>query len=321
MYPLRIEGLLVGEESQYGVDPTLVAATHGVRGVGRIWSALSPEFAFPNLREDTVSNSLVGVAPGPAHGDIVTIDYTVQLMGAGAAYSSSTPVRPECDPLIRACAMSRTHVDTGSSESVSYALADTSHASVTAYVYAGGKRFVVVGIRGNMTWNPTAGGLGQIRFTLQGMVTGVTEVSVPTITYDSVIPPAAVAMGLAIVPSGQSSWTPRTAGFEVTTGHTLDRHDDVSGTDGIEGYFIGDTKSRLTITARAKDLTTYNAWSYAKSRLVHTIDATLGSVQYNKVDLDVGLAYLVSPPQPTEDGNFAAYTLEYMLRDLVLRFD
>ena len=323
-YPhsLRIEGLLAKVESSYGTDPTPTVADNGVRGVGRIWNALSPEWAFPNLREDTMSNSLIGVAPGTPEGRIVTIDYAVQLMGAGAAYSSSTPVRPEADPFIMACGFARTHTDTASSEAVDYDLADTNHASITVWVYAGGKLFKVVGCRGNMTWSPQAGGLGQVQFQLQGiMLDAPTETAVPSITYDAVVPPPAVSMGLALVPSGGSSWTPRTQALEVTTGHDMPRLDDVNSAQGVEGFFYAATNPRLSFQARAVDLSDYPAYALSAARTVHTIDATLGSTQYNRVKLDCELGYLMSDPPPADDQGFAAWNLEYMLRDLQLTFD
>lgn len=321
-YPhsLRIEGLIGAAESTYLTDAE-PANTNGIRGVGRIWSALGLEWAFANLREDTMSNSLIGVAPGVPQGRIVNIDYRVQLMGAGAAYSSSTPVRPECDPLLVAAGFARTHTDTSSSEAVAYDLADTGHGSATVYAYAGGKEFKIVGLRGNITWNPQAGGLGEIQFQGIGLVTAVAEASVPTITYAAVVPPTAVGMGLAIVPSGGSSWTPRAASFSVTTGHELPRLDDVNSSQGIEGWFFSATNPRLTMTARATAISTYSPYTLAAARTVQTIDATLGSTQYNRVKLDVNLAYLLNDPQPADDQGFAAWALEFMLRDLQIDFD
>lgn len=321
-YSLRIEGLLAKVESTYGTDSSPSNSTDGVRGTGRIWNAVSPEWAFHNLREETVSNSLIGVAPGIPKGRMVTIDYTVQLMGAGAAYSSSTPVRPECDPLMMACGFARTHDDTGSAEKVTYDLADTGHSSATIWVYAGGKRIRVVGCRGNMTWAPQAGTVGEIRFQLQGIVLNTPdEQSVPSITYDSVVPPPAVSMGLALVPSGGSSWTPRTAAFEVTTGHEIARLDDVNSAQGIEGFFIAATNPRCTFQARTPDTSDYPLYTLSEDRTVQTIDATLGSTQYNRVRLDVDTAYLMNEPGNAEDQGFAASTLELMLRDLQIEFD
>lgn len=320
--PLRIQGLLAKEESVYGTDPTPVGSADGVRGVGNLWGALTPEYVFPNRREDTVSGSLIKVAPGLPAGRIVTLDYTVQLMGAGAAYSSVTPVRPECDPLLMACGMSRTHVDTGGSETVTYALTDTGHSSCTIYAYAGKKEFKIVGVRGTWTWNPTAGGLGEIRFQLQGMLSAVANAAVPTISsYDSVLPPPLKGAALAIVPSGQSSWTPKVANLEVVAGVEVERLDDVSGSDALEGFFIPSMSPMVRVPARVVDLTDYAAYTYAGTGLTHTIDATLGSAQYNRVDLAVASAYLTNDPGHGEDNRFAAYDLEYECQDLSLVFD
>ena len=322
-YPhaLRIEALLAKIESAYATDPTPSASVDGIRGVGRLWNALTPEFAFPNMREDVVSNSLVGVAPGTPAGSLMSIEYTVQAMGAGAAYASGTPIRPEADPLIMACGFARTHTDTGGSESVDYDLADTGHASITVWAYAGGKLFKVVGCRGNMTWAPQAGGLGTFTFRLQGLLsTTPAETTTATVTsYDAVIPPPNVNMALALNPG--SSWTPRTAGLEITTGHTIARLDDVSSADGIERFEISATDPRMSFTARAVDTSDYNPWSLSRARTAHTVDLTLGDTQYNRVKLDCELAYLMSDPGHDEDQGFAATSLEYMLRDLQLTFD
>lgn len=322
-YPhaLKLEGLIGVAESTYGTDPT-PTTSDGIRGVGRLWSANGLEWAFENLREDTMGNSLIGVAPGAPQGRIVNIDYTFPLMGAGAAYASGTSVRPECDPLIAASGFARTHDDTASSEKVTYDLADTGHGSATLYAYAGGKEFKITSVRGNITWNPLAGGLGTIQFQGMGLVTAIAEqATVPTITYASVVPPPAVAMGLAVVPSGGSSWTPRTAAFSVTTGHDIPRLDDVNSAQGIEGWFLAATNPRLTMTARATALTTYSPYTLAAARTVQEIDATLGTVQYNRVRLDVDLAYLLNDPGPADEQGFAAWDLEYMLRDLQIEFD
>lgn len=320
-YNLRLEALLVKEESTYGTDPTPSESVDAIRHVGPLFTSLDPKYAFENLRDDVVSNSLVQIAPGGPKGRMVDIEIVTPLIGAGAAYSSSTPVRPDTDPLFMACGMSRTHVDTGGSESVSYALADTSHSSCTVYAYAGGDLIIIVGCRGTFVWEMTAGGLGRIRWTLSGLMpTAPAETAVPSATYDSVEPAAAVNMGLSIDP-GTPVWTPNAANLSVTPGNNIIRHDDVSAADGIEAFRISGRSPRLTFTPRKPDLSDYTVWANALSRVVNTVDATLGSTQYNRVDLDIETAYLMTDPSPQDDQGFAAVELEYLLRDLVIRFD
>lgn len=320
-YPLRLEGLLAKEESTYGTDPTPVAGTDGVRAVQRLWVAPTPEWAFPNMNEDLVSNSLIQAKPGQPRGRMMDVDLTVRAIGAGAAYSSVTPVRPESDPLLRSAALSRVHVDTGGSETVTYAFADSGHSSCTLYFYAGGKLFKVRGFRSNLTWNPLAGELGTFRFRGQGLLDAPTEVAVPSITYDSVDQPAAVGMGLAIVPNGFSSWGPHAVGMEFTTGYEIDRFDDPNAADGIEGFFIGETGPRFSFEPRVEDLSDYAGYAHAATRVDHTIDFTLGSTQYNRLSLAVTLAHLTSDPTPSESGRFAAWRAEYLCRDGSIIFD
>ena len=320
--PLKIEGLLAKVETTYGEDPTPTAIANGVRGVGRLWGALSPDWAFPNTREDTVSGSLIQAAPGTPKGRIVNLSYTVELTGSGAAYKgTATEVRPPADPLFIASGMARTHVDTGGAEKVTYALADVGHGSCTIWAYAGGKLFKISGCRGSFTWAPTAGGLGEVTFDLQGMLTGVTEADLATITYSAVTPPPAVNMALAIVPSGGNSWSPDVAGVTVESGHNIVRLDDVNAADGVEQFAYDSIAPRFTFTPRVVNLTTYPAYALAAARTVHTIDMTLGSTQYNRVKLDAILAYLVKDPGGAEDNGFAAWDVEYMMRDCAIVFD
>ena len=321
-YNLRLQAVMVEEEVTYATDPTPSTTTDGVRVVGNIWEGMSPESAFPNKREDVLSNNLIKVAPGLPAGRVMNLDFVVQAIGSGAAYSSATPVRPEMDALMRACGMSRTHVDTGSSESVSYALASESHSSCTIWAYAGGDLFKIVGCRGNFTWELTAGGLGQIRFQMSGMLsTAPAETAVASVTYDSVIPPATVNMGLAIVPSGGGSWTPHASSLVLTPGNSLARLDDVNAADGIEMFAITRQAPRFSMTCRKPDLSDYTLYARALSQVLHTIDATLGSVQYNRVDIDIDAAYLMSDPRLTGDQGLAAVELEYELLDMIVRFD
>lgn len=317
---LRIEGLLVKEESAYGTDPTPTPADNGVRGVGRIWTAMTSEYVFPNRREEVVSNSLIKAPPGPPTGRVMSLEYTVQLMGAGAPYSSATPVRPECDPLLVSSAMSRTHDDTGSAEKVTYAFADSGHLSCTIWAYAGKKLFKLVGCRGTWTWSPQAGGLGQITFRMQGMLASSANSTVPSITYDSVMPPAAVGMGLAVVPNGGGSWTPKFSGMEIQAGVSIERMDDANAADGIEGFEVSEIAPVVSFQPRVVDLSTYDPYAHRAAPTDHTIDMTLGATQYNRVGLDVNAAYLMTDPGFAEENGFAAYAAEYECQDFALVF-
>lgn len=322
-YPLNVETLLVIEEVTYGVDPTPTPAANAVRHIKHLWTDFQGEFAFPNLRDDVVTNTLIEAAPGIPRGRMVNFDLEVEVKGAGVAYSSVTPVRPEIDPLLRACGLSRTHVDTGGSETVTYALQDSGHASATLYIYAGGKRAIVVGARANLVWHPRAGELGRMRFNIMGLLTSVIESDpAPAGTYDATESPAAVSMGLSIDPAGAPpAWVPNWTEGELDLGNEVVRLDDANAADAIEGFFIPARAPRFRLTARTEDLADYDPEARRIANDSHTIDLSLGATQYNSMDIDVNDALLAAAPGRVEDNQFAGWTLEYMLRDLAVVFD
>jgi len=315
-HPIKIDGLLAKEETVYGTDPTPTTSVNGVRVVGRLWPQLGTEYAFPNERDDVAAGGLTEPIPGVPRGHTISLDFHVELKGAGVAYSSSTPVRAEVDPLIVACGLSRVHVDTGGAETVTHSFADTGHSSCTIWAYAGGKVYKIVGCRGNMIWDMTAGTLGRLRFVMRGMVASIAEASMPSITYDSVESPAAVAVGLDI-----GGWTPNFSNLSLDLGNDVQLLEDGNGLDALEGFFIVDRKSRLSLSARNVALADYDPPALLAARTIQTIAATLGSVQYNQVGISVTDARIDTPPRPVDDNRVTGWEIVYRLRDLDVLFD
>lgn len=319
-YPIstRIQGLLAKVESTYGTDAAPVAGTDGVRVVGRIWESGRPEYAFPNEREDVVTGTLHGETPGIPAGAMMSLEFGCELRGAGAAYAAG--VKPEVAPLLVACGLSETGDFTPSSEKYTYSMADTGHGSNTIYVYGGGKLFKLLGCRGNVVWDIAAGGLGRMAFTMRGVLSAnPTEVALPAITYDTAESSPAVNMGLSIDPG--TPWSPNFAEASLDYGNEVIQLDDANAADGLEGFAISSRRPRFTIQPRVVDLTDYDPWDERSSRTSHTIDATLGSTQYNRVKIDINEARLATYPQPVNYQDLAALELEYALRHADIIFD
>lgn len=315
-HPIKIDGLLAKEEADYATDPTPTVGDNGVRVVGRLWPQLGDEFAFPNERDDVAIGSLDEPIPAVPRGHMINLDFTVELKGAGAAYSGvTTIVRPEVDPLLVSSGLARTHDNSSGAETVSYAPADSGHLSCTIWAYAGGKLYKISGCRGNMIWDMLAGELGRLRFVMQGLVTGITEVAQASITYDAVESPAVINMALAI-----SGWSPNFSKASLDLGNEVVRLDDGNGADGLEGFFIGDRKMRYTLSARVEALSTEDPNGIHKARTTQTIAATLGSVQYNKASIAVSDARIWTAPTPVEDNRFTGWDILYQLRDLDIVF-
>jgi len=140
-------------------------------------------------------------------------------------------------------------------------------------------------------------------------------------------PPPAVGMGLAIA-NGTDTWDPpRFASAMVRSGGNVVRLDDASdATSGIEMFAIPDFDPAFEVTARIPVLADYDfvvasGYSAAVPPLPHTIDLTLGSVQYNKCSLDINVAYLDAYPDPGDDNGFATGTFVFKANDLTLLFN
>ena len=316
--PLILDAMIAKVESTYGTDPTPTLADDAIRIAERIWtSSMRPEYAFPNTREDVASGSLIQPKPGTPAGRIVNMELAVDLIGAGAAYSSSTPVRPPVDPLLISCGLARTHDDTPSSEKVTYAPASTGHGSCTIWGYAGNKLVKVVGCRGNVRWPVDAGQLGPMRFSMQGMVSSITEVALGAATYNASLPQPAVAMGIAL-----GGWaTPDSPSGEFNLGAEVVRLDDANGADGIHSFAISRFLPTCRLSARAGALATYDPYAMAAARTLETIDWQLGATQYNRAKLDVNEAYIIQPPDHSDDGGMAAWDIDFQVTQLALVFD
>lgn len=322
-YPLNVETLLGIEEVTYATDPTPTPATDAIRHIKHLWTDLESQYAFPNLRDDVVTNTLIEALPATPRGRFVDFEIEVEVKGAGVAYSGvPTIVRPEIDPLLMASGLARVHDDTGAAETVTYSLADSGHSSATLYVYAGGKRAIVVGCRMNPVWSPRAGELGRMRFRVMGLLTSIVESDpAPAGTYDATESPAVVSMGLSIDPTVGAAWVPNWTEGELDLGNEIVRLDDGNASDAIEGFFIPARKPRFRLTARTEDLADYDPEALFASVDVHSVDLSLGATQYNSMDVAVVDGTLTGPPGRVEDNQFAGWTLEYRLRDLAIVFD
>jgi hypothetical protein len=317
---IRIDGLLAKEESIYGTDPTPVAGTDGVKVHERLWSTLAVNYEFPNERMDEATHQFFNdVADAVPRGPIVDFDIAWRIRGAGVAYSSVTPVRPEADPMLVGSALSRTHDDTASAELVDYTIGSAQN-SYTLYAYsAENYLYKLVGCRSSVSWIMTAGVLGTLRFVGRGILKETpTEVATPQITYDTRVPPAAVSMGLQVAGSWNPAFT--TAAFRQNA--TLETLQSGNAAEGIDEIAIADVNPIVELSARAVPLTTYDPYTVLSARTTQALAATLGATQYNKLVLTVTNSHLRPPiTNSIHNNGFAAWDLTYRLRDVQLRFN
>ncbi len=301
----RVDGLLAKEESTYGTDSTPAAGTDGVRVSQRVFSNLQVGFEFPNLRRDVANGGLLSAAPAPPGGRFCRVQVGWDARGAGAAYSSSTPVRPEADPLLVACGYQRTHDDTGSAESVAYTRVDTGHDSCTIWAYADGKRYQIVGCRGNLRIPIRAGQIGMWLFDMWGiMLVDPADASLPSITYDAVVPSPAQGITFSL-----GGFTPDLISAEYNIGTELELLPDATAANAIDQIAIAEYIPELTARIFAPTIAQRDIYSDSEAATALTLDIDVGSTQYNRWKLDIASGVHINPPDHQEERRFNALDL------------
>lgn len=319
--PLRLEALLVKPEASYGVDAT-PGATDALRMVGeRLWTAVAPEHVFPNDRDDVMNNSLTPLPGGIPRGRVMPIRGPWEVKGKGSAYAVEGDL--EANPWFKACGFSVAVDTTGGSEKVTYTPADTGHGSACAYAYAGGQRYKPLGIRGDFVWKGEAGKLGRIDFDMRGLLaTDPDTQSVPSATFDSSTPPAAIGVGLSLNPG--SAWTPEALGnWEFQLGNRVETIEDAQAADGLSSIEIVERKPRLIIEVRQEALATYNPYSLLAAKTNHTASLTLGQAQYNRLKLPITQMCLLKEPENIDymGRGFAGWRLTYEVQAFTIVAD
>jgi len=190
------EVILVKEEVTYNLDPVPVAGTDAVL-------VENPSWANEGLRmnERPAVRASIGQLQHVYGGMLRTLTFDMEMKGSGAA---GTP--PEMADLLEACGMLETVV---AITSVTYTPASTGHKSVTIYYYQDGTLMKLTGCRGNVTFNMEVGAIPKASFTMTGHVSAITDVTLPSPTYDSVIPAPFINASFAVGGYGQiiGAWT------------------------------------------------------------------------------------------------------------------
>lgn len=163
-----------------------------------------------------------------------------------------------------------------------------------------------------------AGNVGMFMFEMMGMVIEDPAVaSLPAITYNAIVPAAAKGISLTIDGSG-AAWTPDVASAEFAMGNNVVLIPDANAAEAINSFEITGRDSRFTITTRTS--TTYDPHAERATTENQVITYTLGSVQYNRVVLDVQNAYHARQPRNTDYEGFTGWDMEMVCTNGTLAF-
>lgn len=262
-------------EVTYNTDPTPAAGTDDI-----LVQNVSMNNEGLRMVDRPAVRANIGKLQQVHAGMLRKITFDVEMKGAGATYGAA--VFPESDPLLRACGLSATLVDT---VSWTYQVISTGFESVTIYYFTDGKRYIITGCFGNVSFSHGAGGIGIASFEFIGHSVAPTDVVLPTPTYDSVVPPAvinttfttggfaAIIENLTVDLGNVIATNPSVAAIDgyadlAITGRdvngSFDPEDELIATDDIEGALRAGTQN--TIILGAVGPTTFNKYTFTLLR-------------------------------------------------------
>ncbi len=171
----RNQIILAKIEGTYGTDPTPVEGTNAIltKNLQRTiydGNRVQRDLNYPYMGNDASINT----AP------FVTVTFDVELAGSGTAGTA-----PQFGPLLRACGLDETIVE---STSVTYAPVSAAFESVTLYYNYDGEMQKVIGARGTATLNMSRGQIPMISFSFTGRYAKPTAVTQYDPTYTDTVP-------------------------------------------------------------------------------------------------------------------------------------
>lgn len=218
------EVILAAVESVYGVDEVPVEGTDAIL-------VENPAWANEGLRmnERPAVRANINMLQQVYGGRLATITFDVELKGGGGAVD----VPPEIGPLLRGCGFLET---INAAVDVTYTPASTGHESLTIYYFQDGVRYIILGARGNVSFNLETGAVGKASFSFTGHVALPTDVALASPTYDGVVPTAVINVPFAV---GAYSAIISALTFDMS--NTIATPPDISASDGY---------SEVQLTAR-----------------------------------------------------------------------
>ncbi len=197
------------------------------------------------------------------------ISFDVELKGSGTAGDA-----PEWGELLKACGFSETIVG---GASVTYAPISASIPSMTLAGYLDGMKFLLLGVRGTVVFDITAGQAGKMSFTFTGADFTVTDEAQLSITYDTLKPPVALATSLTI-----DGFSFKISQLMLDIGNEITLRDDINSSSGNFSALIGRRRAigsmdpELMLVA---DYDAYGKWrAGTEGALSIVLDGTAGNI-------------------------------------------
>lgn len=296
-FPKRIKGMTAKIEGTYGTDSVPVVGTDAMR-VEELWSNVRIIENWPNKQPDAATGTVMPMKRGIPRGRYVEANISWICRGAGA------DAVIECDPVLRGAGWAQAD----GTLKFDYTLASTNHESFSAYYYTGDLLIKSLGTRASLRWQLLPGGIHRWNFLCRGRLGA--EPATTTIPGGFGYDTTAALSGVGLTLSVGGVWTPALIAAEFDQGCEPLLSEDGNHTDGLGEFDWGEPEPFLTLTARKSPLATYDPYADAIAVTARAINATLGSVQFNRLKLSLPET-CVETPAPADSQGFANHQLRY----------
>lgn len=270
------EVILAKVEVTYGTDSVPVEATDAklVENIG--WSN---EGLRMNERPAVRQN--IGMLQMVFGGTLRSITFDVEIKGSGGAVDDV----PELGTLLRGCGFGETIAP---ATDVQYQPVSTGHESLTIYYFQDGIRHIMVGCRGNASFNLETGALGKISFTFTGHLVDVTDVALPAApVYQVNVPPPLINVPFSI---GAYSAIINALAFDVS--NTVATPPDMSASDGYSEIRITQRDVQGSYDPEAVLIAVNDPYTELQAgTLLAVTTGVIGSAVGNRIQVDMPAAF------------------------------
>lgn len=263
---------------------------YGTDALGAVYTSadIVPCFDIaPDLRMEEIQNlsmagdigrlpSIMGIETGQ-------VALSMYARGAGAAYSAS--VKPEMHRPLECCALIGTGSFTGGAEKYTYQPGTPTSYTIWV-VQENGRTMKMVGCFGTVDFSMRAGGVCQARFTFQGKINALADVTFVGGTISGT--PGYPVIKSAAFQIGSTNYAPRIASVGVTLGNTLSPVPSINDGTGLVGFIISDRNPRVSIDPEADTVANFDWYAAMKAGTLQDMSFQIGTVQYNKAVFNFG---------------------------------
>ncbi|MGI9202671.1 MAG: phage tail tube protein [Woeseiaceae bacterium] len=264
------EVILLKVESTYNTDPTPTPAADAILVRSASWAHEGARMA-----DRPLINSTLGTPKKLFGGSLLAVSFEAELKGSGSAGTA-----PEIGQALRACGLDETVV---ASTSVTYQPVSSSIESCTIYYYQDGKRKVLTGCRGTVSFNMAAGEPGIASFTFTGHEGTPTDTALVSPTFDATEPETIKGLSLTV---NALTHAIESVGLDVS--NTVSMPADVTASDGYGEIRL--TKRDINGTINPEDVLLATAdfiadWKADTERAIDT--GVIGSAAGNRYQVNI----------------------------------